>query len=45
VFGPLADELVRPWVDDSDPVVAETARWAIGDRRRLWDHGPVRDEV
>ena len=45
VFGPSADELVRPWVDDSDPVVAETARWAIGDRRRLWDHGPVRDEV
>jgi hypothetical protein len=28
VLGASAAELVRRWVDDPDPVVAETARWA-----------------
>jgi hypothetical protein len=29
VLGASAADLVRPWVDDTDPVVAETASWAI----------------
>jgi hypothetical protein len=29
VLGALAADLVRLWVDDTDPVVAETARWAL----------------
>jgi hypothetical protein len=29
VLGALALDLVRPWVEDTDPVVAETARWAV----------------
>ena len=33
VLGASAADLVRPWVDDTDPVVAETARWAVRDRR------------
>ena len=45
VLGEAAADLVQPWVDDGDPVVAETARWAVGPARRLWDHGPVPDEV
>ena len=45
VLGEAAVDPVHPWVDDGDPVVAETARWAVGPARRLWDHGPVPDEV
>ena len=45
MLGEAAVDLVHPWVDDGDPVVAETARWAVGPARRLWDHGPVPDEV
>ncbi|MEP6628877.1 MAG: hypothetical protein ABJA89_00335 [Lapillicoccus sp.] len=29
VLGPAAADLVRPWVDDGDAAVAETARWAV----------------
>jgi hypothetical protein len=29
VLGPGASALVRPWADDPDPVVAETARAAL----------------
>jgi len=29
VLGESAIDLVRPWVEDTDPVVAETARWAV----------------
>jgi hypothetical protein len=45
VLGAASVDLARPWVDDGNPVVAETARWAVGPARRLWDHGPVPDEV
>ena len=31
VLGATAADLAGPWVDDDDPVVAETARWAAGD--------------
>jgi hypothetical protein len=30
VLGATAADLAGPWVDDDDPVVAETARWAVG---------------
>jgi hypothetical protein len=33
VLGGAAADLVRPWVDDADPVIAETARWAVAQRR------------
>ena len=33
VLGAAAAGLVRPWVDDADPVIAETARWAVAQRR------------
>jgi hypothetical protein len=29
VLGAAASELARPWVDDPDPAVAETARWVL----------------
>jgi hypothetical protein len=29
VLGVAAVDLVRPWLDDGDPVVAETARWVV----------------
>jgi hypothetical protein len=45
VIGAASVDLARPWVDDADPVVAETARWAVGPGRRFWDHGSVPDEV
>ena len=32
VLGSSTATLARPWVDDGDPVVAETARWAVAVR-------------
>jgi hypothetical protein len=29
LVGSSVTALVGPWVDDADPVVAETARWAV----------------
>jgi hypothetical protein len=34
VLGASAADLVRPWVDDTDPVVAETARWVTATDER-----------
>jgi hypothetical protein len=33
VLGPDAADLAASWLDATDPVVAETARWAVGDGR------------
>lgn len=36
-----AMDVVRPWVDDEDPVVAETAQWAVSHLKRAWPAAPV----
>jgi len=39
VLGAAALGIAEPWVDDPDPIVAETARWAVSIVRR--DEGPT----
>ena len=45
VLGADAAELARGWVQDKDPVVAETARWAVSARQDASRREPTRRRV